>query len=130
MGLMIELRMCDSDRERFGGEEWIRLDVDKVFDLPSKTLRLYEAQTGYPIERAIDQAGPGMPSVGVQVLIWMARKQSGDSRNNPDGTAEKFAALDDMKSMRVSMRRADDAEAEDDADPPAPSEQQESTPEP
>lgn len=128
MGIILELRMCDADRERFGGQEWIRLDVEKVLDLSSKKLRLYESQTGYPIERAIDQAGPGMPAVAAQVLVWMARKQSGDHRNNPDGTAEPFAALDDLKTMRLSLRRAED-EPEEDVDPPAQSEQPESTPE-
>lgn len=132
MALVIELRMCDADRDRYGGAEWIRLDVEKVLDLPAKTLRLYERQTDYAIERAIDQAGPGMPAVATQVLFWLARKQSGDNRNNPSGEAERFAALDEMKTGRASLRRAADEpdEPEDDVDPPAPSEQPESTPEP
>lgn len=131
MGIILELRLCDSDREKYGGQEWLRLDVDKIFDLSAKQLRLYESQTGYPIERALDQAGPGMPAVATQVLVWMARKQSGDNRNNPEGTAEPFAALDDIKAIRVSIRRAhDEAEPEDDADPPASSKPPQGTPEP
>lgn len=132
MGIILELRMCDSDREKYGGEEWIRLDVDKLLDLPAKTLRLYERQTDYPIERAIEEAGAGMPAVACQVLFWLARKQSGDSRNTPAGTAEHFGALDDLKTMRTALRRAavEEAEPEDDVDPPAQSEQPESTPEP
>lgn len=132
MAIVLELRLCDPDREKYGGGEWIRLDVDKVFDLPGKTLRRYENQTGYAIERAVDLAGPGMPSVATQTLVWLARKQSGDNRNNPSGEAEPFSALDDLKTIRVSIRRAadGDAEPEDDVDPPAPSEQPETTPEP
>jgi hypothetical protein len=130
VGIIIELRMCDSDRERYGGEEWIRLDVEKLLDMPASKLRLYESQTGYPIERSIDQAGPGMPAVATQVLMWLARKQSGDNRNSPSGEAEPFAALDDLKAMRVSLRRAkDEDEPEEDAAPPASSGQPEPTPE-
>jgi hypothetical protein len=81
MGIILELRMCDADREKYGGAEWIRLDVDKLLDLSAKQLRLYEAQTGYPIERAVNEAGPGMPAVALQVLVWLGRKQSGDHRN-------------------------------------------------
>jgi hypothetical protein len=121
--------MCDSDREKYGGAEWVRLDVDKLLDMPAKKLRTYELQTGYPIERAIDQAGAGMPAVAAQVLVWMARKQSGDNRNNPDGTAEPFSALDELKTMRIGLRRAD-VETEDDAVPPDSSPQPENTPEP
>lgn len=129
MGLIIELRMCDEDRERFGGTEWVQLDVEKLFDVPGKTLRRYEGQTGYPIERAVDQAGPGMPAVATQTLLWLARKQAAQNRNTPTGEVEKFADLDDVKTMRVSLRRAAE-EGEEDADPPAPSEQPESTPAP
>lgn len=136
MGIIIELRMCDSDRERWGdgpdGAEWMPLDVERLLDLPGKTLRRYEGETGYPIERAVDQAGPGMPAVACQTLLWLARKQNGLHRNTPTGEVERFSALDDVKTMRVSLRRAADEadEPEDDADPPAPSEQPESTPEP
>jgi hypothetical protein len=119
MGIVIEMRLCDQDRERYGGPEWMRLDVDKLLDLPARQLRRYEGQTGYPIERAIDQAGPGMPAVAGQVLVWLARKQNGLHRNTPTGEAEPFDALDDLKTMRMAMRRAADEQPGDDADPPA-----------
>lgn len=126
---VLELRMCDSDREKYGGQEWIRLDVDQVLDTPSSTLRRWELQTAYPIERAINEASHSMPATATQVLVWLARKQSGDHRSNPSGQAEPFSNLDDLKTMRVALRVAVD-EAEDDVVPPDPSEPPETTPEP
>lgn len=113
---IIELRMCDEDRKKYGGPEWTPLDFDRVMDTPAGMLRRWELETGYPIERAIDEAGSGAPAIATQILLWLSRKQTGDGADEDTGMPEAFARLNDLRTMRVGVRRA--AEPEVDAVPP------------
>lgn len=115
---IIELSMCAEDRKALGGPEWIPLDVDRLLDTPAETLIRWEAETGYPIERAISQIETGRPqSAATLVMLWLARKQGGDLTGGQldDGTPEPYVRLAKVKTLRVSIRSAQGA----DADPPA-----------
>jgi hypothetical protein len=130
---IIELRMCDDDRKKYGGQEWIPLDIDRLLDTPASMLKRWELETNYPVELAIDKAGSGAPAVVTQTLVWLARKQTGEGSDEDTGQPETFARLNDLKTMRVSVRRA--AQPEADAVPPggvfvAGMEQPEPTPQP
>lgn len=121
----IEIRLCDEDREKYKGPEWTSLDVEALFDTPASLLERWEAETGYPVERAIaDCAEAFPPAIAVRVLVWLARKQHGSNAGVfTNGEPERFADLADIRTIKVRMRAA-----EDDADPPDQSEQ--TTPEP
>lgn len=125
---VLEIRLSDEDRKRYEADEWISLDVDRVLDTPAGMLKRWEQETNYPIERAIDQVGGGLPAVATQILVWLARKQDGSGNDPATGRPETFGRLDDLKTMRVQLRRAVEAEADADAVPPAESEQAEDTP--
>jgi hypothetical protein len=132
--VIIELRLSDEDRARLGGEEWIRFDTDKVMHTSARQLKTWEQQTNYPIDRAIASIGTGgMSAIAMQIVVWLARKQSGDNRNNQAGTAEPFTALDDIMPMLVESRYAADVPVEaedDDVDPPDTTPSAATTPEP
>lgn len=124
MGAAIELRMCDEDRARYGGPEWIPLDLDRLVDAPASTLERWEEEVGYAIELACAQAGATHPpSRPVRILVWLARKQGGDLAGGIDertGRPESFARLADLRTMQVRIRdiSTPDPEAVD-ANPPA-----------
>lgn len=123
MGAAIELRMCDDDRTRFGGPEWVSLDLDRLIDLPASTLERWEEEAGYAIELACAQAGATHPPAKpVRILVWLARKQGGDLAGGIDehtGRPESFARLAEMRTMQVRIRDASTSEPEADANPPA-----------
>lgn len=130
MANVIEIRLCDEDRERLGGPEWIRLDVDRLFDTAASMLERWEDECGYSVERAAMQCiDPTPPARAVRVLVWLARKQGGDLAGgiDPDtGRPEAYARLADLRTMRVRMRDASTPEADVDP-PPGESEPQTST---
>ena len=43
---VVYFRMCDEDRERFGGPEWGQLDVTRVMDSRAGWLERIERQAG------------------------------------------------------------------------------------
>lgn len=125
--MIIELSMCTADRDRLGGPEWIRLDTERVMDTPARDLIRWEAECGYPIERAMsDAADMAPPATATLILLWLARKQGGDLAGGIDeetGRPEAFRRLLEVRTMRVRIRRAQDvepapAESEGDAVPP------------
>jgi hypothetical protein len=116
--MIIELSMCEADRETLGGPEWIPLDVDRLLDTPADQLIRWEAETGYPIERAISQIETGRPQAAATlVMLWLARKQGGDlaGGQTDDGLPEPYARLATVRTLRVSIRSGQGA----DVDPPA-----------
>lgn len=120
---VIELSMCDADREKYGGPEWVSLDVDRLYDTPASYIERWERETGgYAIERALAEGGGFAPAKAVRVLMWLARKQSGANADavDPDtGDPESFARLADLRTLQVRIRRARPELPEDDAVPPS-----------
>ena len=114
------MSMCEADRSDLGGPEWLRLDTDRLLDTPAKTLIRWEAETRYPIERAYNEINTGaIPAAAVLVLLWVARKQGGDSAGGMDedtGKPEAYTRLADVKTMRVQIRSVRDPEPVEDAD--------------
>jgi len=117
--VIIEIRMHEEDRKKLDipGPEWLTLDFDWARDQPAERLVRWEAECGYSIERALNEAGKSMGSLACLVLIWVARKQGGldAGGRTDDGDPEPFAALKDVRTMRVDLRNKKAA----DADPPA-----------
>ncbi|MDG4784360.1 hypothetical protein O7626_00170 [Micromonospora sp. WMMD1102] len=123
--MIIELRMCDEDREVLGGPEWVQLDTERVMDTPARDLIRWESECGYPIEQAMaDIRDSRPPAASTLVLLWLARKQGGDLSGGQldDGRPEPYSRLASVRTLRVSIRRARDdepaPEAEADAIPP------------
>lgn len=116
---IVEFSICEEDRAKFGGPEWVGLDVERLYDSPAATLERWEAEAGYSIARACaETSGPFPPARAVHVLVWLARKQHGANVEAVDdeGNPESFARLRALKTMRVRIR---DAAEVGDAVPPA-----------
>nr|MDT0658023.1 hypothetical protein [Micromonospora sp. DSM 115978] len=115
--MIIELQMCLEDRERLGGPEWIPLDTDRVMDTPAAQLITWEAECGYPIEKALSTIGSNTPpAAAVLVLLWLARKQGGDLVGGHDPETrmpERYARLTGVRTLRVGYRYPDLAAAVD-----------------
>lgn len=120
--MILELSMCEADRDRLGGPEWVRLDTERLMDSPAADLMRWEAECAYPIERALSDAGNGAPpATSTLVLLWLARKQGGDPAGGIDeetGRPEAYQRLLGVRTLRVRMRRGRDVEPEGDAVPP------------
>jgi hypothetical protein len=128
----IEVRLSDEDRERYGGPEWVRLDLDKLWKTPSSQLERWEEELGgnRSIALACGLVGLGraQPAWAKRAVVWLARKQSGHNRYSQAGTAETLASLADIQAMLVRIRDWEDPDApaepaaveeEDPTDPPA-----------
>lgn len=129
--MLIDLLLCDEDRQRYGAPEALLLDTERLRDQPAKMLIRWEAECGYSIERALAEliSSDTPPAAAVMVCVWLARKQMGPDGGGQgdDGRPELYSALQDLKTMRLGYRLHQEPEPEqpepagDDADPPAPS---------
>ncbi|HEU4422067.1 MAG TPA: hypothetical protein VFR67_05945 [Pilimelia sp.] len=119
----LEISLCEEDRKRLGGPEWLTLDVDRVYDTPASMLERWEMETGYAIERAMLEVGQtgAPPARATRVVVWLARKQAGVDGGGTDeeGRPESFSRLADLRTMQVAIRYAARPEAGDAGDPPA-----------
>lgn len=117
--MIIELSMCEEDRAALGGPEWVRLDVERVMDTPARDLIRWEAECGYPIERAMDDIRDSRPpAASTLVLLWLARKQGGDLSGGQldDGRPEPYTRLTSVRTLRVAIRRTRDVEPAPESD--------------
>lgn len=122
--MKLDLLLCKEDQERFGAPDVLVLDEDRARDTPAGTLIRWENETGYAIERALNEIGPGAPAAAVMVCVWLARKQMGEVGGGitDDGRPEPFAALAELRTIRTGVRRHVEPEqlaADGDAVPPA-----------
>lgn len=122
--MKIDLLLCDEDQKQYGAPDVLVLDMDRVRDTPARMLMRWEAETRYPIERALNQIVSDSPlAVAVLVCVWLARKQMGvdGGGQGDDGRPELFARLADLRTMRVGTRIHVDPEPLDggDVNPPA-----------
>lgn len=70
---MLRLRMCDPDRERYGGPEWLTFDNAKLRDTPCDELSAIEARTGIVLAEAVDNpAAAG----AMRLWLWLALDQA------------------------------------------------------
>lgn len=127
--MKIDLRLCDEDREKFGGPEWVTLDIDRVRDTDARTLIRWEAECNGSIEAALSSIYGEITAGQVIVLMWLARKQGGDLTGGQldDGTPEPYSRLLAIRPFRVGMRRTPgDAGPPDQSEPSSPAAESES----
>lgn len=118
----IDLLLCDEDRKRFDAPEFLVLDTEQLRDQPAGNLIRWEAETRYPVERALDEilTSSAPPAAAVLVCVWLARKQMGADGGGVDdnGRPEAYSALAELKTMRLGIRNHVEETIGDDADPP------------
>jgi hypothetical protein len=121
---VVYFRMCDEDRETYGGPEWGELDVTRLMDSRAGWLeRIERTAGGFPVERMIAELNTPWPgSRAVRMAMWLGRKQTGDATVwTADGKPESWDAFD-PRTLRARLT-GDPVEAgvageeEADADP-------------
>lgn len=103
-----EFRLCDEDRAKFGGPEWVMFDEADLDDVDSVTLADYEARLGiqFHILYAYDEPRNSIRWQAAQ--IWLARQMAGV--DTPD--------LWDFRIKVRKVERRDVATSDGDAVPP------------
>lgn len=102
---IIYFRMCDEDREAYGGPEWGTLDVERLMDSRAGWLeRIERSAGGYPVERMLVELQTPFPSArATRMAMWLGRKQTGDATlKTPDGRPESWDSFN-PKTLRVKM---------------------------
>lgn len=113
------IRLCDEDRERYGGPEVLEYDRAWLDDIPADELERIEAEL-LPHRVTLVQASAeweyNLTARACRVVFWLAYRQAGITLPYKDFTPKVMAA------------RAVDLELPDggDADPPAPTEEESS----
>lgn len=103
---IIWYRMCDPDREEYGGDEWSPIDIGRLMDTKSQTLERWERESGgIKVERAlIEVMSPGRvtpASACTRMMLWIGRKQNGDATlKTDDGRPESWDAFN-PRTLRV-----------------------------
>ena len=83
MTRVIELRLTDTDRERYGGEEWMPLNLDAYDDMPLAEQAALERQMlaagGVSLFNLLRPGGEIArdTAVGRVSAAWLARQQAG-----------------------------------------------------
>lgn len=71
----IRFRMCDEDRDAYGGPEWVTFDRERFKHLPGSELMAFEAATGFPLTGYFDDRIDS--AHGQRARLWVARRMAG-----------------------------------------------------
>ncbi len=81
---VLRIRLCETDRDSYGGPEWVVLDTDALLDLPASELEQIEMTIGSAlapylafVERADARQARAMLARMRRVCVWLARRQAG-----------------------------------------------------
>ena len=116
---MPKIRMCDSDRETYGGPEWAEIVMAEILDEETGLIEVLENPRGWDMTLTEFLTGIRRGSTrALRAMIWLARRKAG-CVDDPltfrpkvqDSSGVRYAAL-------PAEERAADAEAAD-AVPPA-----------
>ncbi len=109
--MKVSFKLSDADRERYGGDEWVHVDTNRLADLGydrlSELERDMKRYDDTSIVRIIGPEWRNMSMLGVRGMAWLARQVSGSEK----------PAWPDFKPDALNMTFKLDAG--DDADPPA-----------
>lgn len=106
--------MCDADRERYGGPEWVSFDVDALQDMPASALHEIEAAMDMTIaEILVLRDRRSARSLRAQVFI--ARRLAGvdEKWDDFDPAVLRLRAVTDLADTQ-------DDPGKDEAPPPSP----------
>lgn len=92
---MLQLRMSDADRDRYGGPEWLDYDAAVLDDTPCDELAKIEAQTGVVLYEAVQEPNA---AAALRVWLWLALSRAGVDVAWPDFTP---------RTLRLRIRSGD-----------------------
>ncbi len=73
---MPRIRMCDADREKYGGDEWVEIEMADILDEDTGVVEQIEEQWGMSPAEFI-YAARRETVKGIRALIWAARWKQG-----------------------------------------------------
>lgn len=108
-----QLRMCDADRERYGGPEWVTYADDQVIDLTFDELVAIEDAIGMSMVQLRGVEARLYTARGCRAILWIARKLAGQ-----DDDFAEFKPNVQRLDMIPVFPDPDEPAGGDDADPP------------
>lgn len=123
-----KLSLHESDRERYGGPEWLEFTDATIDDAPADELERIEAELlphGVSLIQALAEWRHNLSARSVRVVLWLALQQSGVTVAYDEFVPKVMVAqmrnLDLVADPRVPAGGGD-------ADPPAPAEETSASP--
>lgn len=68
------IRLCDADRERYGGPEWLNLEPDGLLDVPASQLAEWEREIGLSVMQIIND--DRLSAHAVRGATWIALRMA------------------------------------------------------
>jgi hypothetical protein len=115
---MPRIRMCDADREKYGGDEWLELEAADILDEETGVIEQIEEAWGMSPAEFLHGVTRGTVKA-VRALIWVARWKQG-MRDNPRTfrpRTQEFSGVQVEYTARETARSEEIRGSE--ADPPA-----------
>lgn len=107
----LQIRLCDEDRDTYGGAEWLPLHPGLFIDVRASKLADWERQTGLKV-LDLCQADFDRTAIDkVLAVAWYARQLA--------GLAEPAFAEFDPFILKAEMKDLASPPKDDDADPPS-----------
>lgn len=73
----LEIKLCDEDRAKYGGDEWLVVDVAEYTSLPDDELIAIEEGMQMSFFRLRRIEAPEGTMRGTKALAWLARQRAG-----------------------------------------------------
>lgn len=97
----IEIKLCDEDRGKYGGPEWMTFDLSEYASMDGDKLIALEAGMNMSFFRLRRIEAPEGTARGTKAMVWLARQRAGlteptfDKLNVKLGLVQNRAAGDD-----------------------------------
>lgn len=75
--MKFRFRLCDEDREKYGGPEWVEFDMSRAVELAVELLEQIEEATGYTLLVTLPYALDRGALKAVRAALWLARHIAG-----------------------------------------------------
>jgi hypothetical protein len=102
-------RLCDADRDEYGGPEWLELDPDALLDFRASQLAAWEKDMGQTIVSVVSQ-GRNESANAIRGQLWIALKLAGVNL--------EWAEFD-PRALKAELRREPPGTAAGKEPPPA-----------
>lgn len=77
---MPRIRMCDADRERYGGPEWVEVAIADIINEETGLIEAVEEAWGLSPAEFISRISRGSIK-SLRAMIWLARRKAGCNDN-------------------------------------------------
>lgn len=109
----VELRLCDEDREKFGGPEWVRFDEKDLDDLDLEVLNRFESELNVSLDFLLLVDKPSSTVRWKAAMVWMGRQIAGVQTPELQKFLIKVRRMqirDEPKPKRTAKAKAGDAD--------------------